>query len=118
MTIPKQLLNAKICNRETCAEVEQLNSLVNSCQEEIRTLKEELEKKNKKYWQRKCFEYQVENRRLNNDIKILLKENEAKEKVIIKQDNVLNDIKFYIKNSDLHKMLWGKELLKILDREE
>ena len=30
----------------------------------------------------------------------------------------LEDIKSYIKNSDLDKMLWGKELLKILDREE
>lgn len=79
MTIPKQLLEAKICNKDTC--------------EEIRTLKEELEKKNKKYWQSKCFEYQVENRRLNNDIKVLLKENEAKEKVIIKQNNVLNELK-------------------------
>ena len=52
MNLPEHLLNAKICNKDTC--------------EEIRTLKEELEKKNKKYWQSKCFEYQVENRRLNN----------------------------------------------------
>lgn len=29
----------------------------------------------------------------------------------------LEDIKSYIKNSDLDKMLWGKELLKILDKE-
>ena len=60
MTIPKQLLEAKICNKDTC--------------EEIRTLKQE-------------------NQRLNNDIKILLKENEAKEKVIIKYDNILNELK-------------------------
>ena len=52
MNLPEHLLNAKICNKDTC--------------EEIRTLKEELEKKNKKYWQSKCFEYQVENRKLNN----------------------------------------------------
>lgn len=59
MTIPKHLMEAKICNKETC--------------EEIRTLKEELEKKNKKYWQSKCFEYQVENRRLNNVLKVMEK---------------------------------------------
>lgn len=34
-----------------------------------------------------------ENQRLNNDIKVLLKENEAKEKVIIKQNNVLNELR-------------------------
>ena len=28
----------------------------------------------------------------------------------------LEDIKSYIKNSDLDKMLWGKELLKIIER--
>ena len=33
-----------------------------------------------------------ENQRLNNDIKVLLKENEAKEKVIIKQNNILNEL--------------------------
>ena len=43
MTIPKHLMEAKLCNRETC--------------EEIRKLKEELEKKNKKYWQSRCGEY-------------------------------------------------------------
>lgn len=30
----------------------------------------------------------------------------------------LEDIRNYIKQSDLEKMLWGKELMKILDREE
>lgn len=69
MTIPKHLMEAKLCNKDTCAEVEQLNSLVNSCQEEIRTLKE--------------------------DIKVLLKENETKEKVIIKQNNVLKVMEKY-----------------------
>ena len=38
MSLPKHLMEAKICNKETCAEVEQLTSLVNSCQEEIRRL--------------------------------------------------------------------------------
>lgn len=37
-----------------------------------------------------------ENQRLNNDIKILLKENEAKEKVIIKYDNVLNELEKFM----------------------
>jgi hypothetical protein len=35
--------------------------------------------------------------RLNNDIKTLLKENEAKEKVIKKQDYVINELEKYIK---------------------
>lgn len=32
--------------------------------------------------------------------------------------NKLEDIRNYIKQSDLDKMLWGKELMKILDRED
>ena len=36
--------------------------------------------------------------RLNNDIKTLLKENEAKEKVIKKQDYVINELEKYIRN--------------------
>lgn len=39
-----------------------------------------------------------ENQRLNNDIKVLLKENEAKEKVIIKQDNVLNELEKWLED--------------------
>ena len=30
----------------------------------------------------------------------------------------IENIKSYIKNSDLDKMLWGKELLKIVEREK
>ena len=30
----------------------------------------------------------------------------------------LENIKSYIKNSDLDKMLWGKELMKIINKEE
>ena len=37
-----------------------------------------------------------ENQRLNDDIKILFKENEAKEKVIIKYDNVLNELEKWV----------------------
>lgn len=40
-----------------------------------------------------------ENQRLNDDIKILLKENKAKEKVIIKQNNVLNELEKWIKEN-------------------
>ncbi len=29
----------------------------------------------------------------------------------------LDDIRNYIKQSDLYKMLWGKEIMRILDRE-
>ena len=36
-----------------------------------------------------------ERERLNNDIKILLKENENKEKVILKYDNIINELEKY-----------------------
>lgn len=39
-----------------------------------------------------------ENQRLNDDIKILLKENETKEKVIIKQNNVLNELEKWLED--------------------
>ena len=45
-------------------------------------------------------ELRKENQRLNNDIKVLLKENEAKEKVIIKQDNVLNELEEWLEEDD------------------
>ena len=45
---------------------------------------------------KKLEAYEKENQRLNNNIKILLKENEAKEKVIIKQDNVLNKLEKWL----------------------
>lgn len=52
-----------------------------------------------------------ENDILINDIKVLLKENEAKEKVIIKQDNVLNELKELFK--EFHKyqsrLKWNEE---------
>ena len=41
-------------------------------------------------------ELEKENQRLNDDIKILLKENEAKEKVIIKYENVLNELEKWL----------------------
>ena len=56
-----------------------------------------LYKQREKLWKRKAF-LGKENQRLNNDIKILLKENEAKEKVIIKYDNVLNELEKWLKN--------------------
>ena len=37
---------------------------------------------------------------------------------IDRQQSRFNDVRNYIKQSDLDKMLWGKELMKILDREE
>lgn len=57
------------------------------------------------------MEERKENQRLNNEIKVLLKENEAKEKVIIKQDNVLNELKEWFK--EFHKyqsrLKWNEE---------
>ena len=40
--------------------------------------------------------------RLNNDIKILLKENENKEKVILKYDNIINELEKYL-NEQIQK---------------
>ena len=81
MNLPEHLLNAKICNKDTC--------------EEIRTLKEELEKKNKKYWQSKCFEYQVENRRLKERIEYLERSNNRREDTIMSLRDEIIDQKDY-----------------------
>ena len=48
---------------------------------------------------------------VRHEISKLISKNEKKEKK-------LEDIKSYIKNSDLDKMLWGKELLKIIERND
>ena len=50
-----------------------------------------------------CIEEEYEEclqeiKRLNNDIKILLKENENKEKVILKYDNIINELDTFLKN--------------------
>lgn len=117
-------------------ENEELRSLVNSCQEEIRTLKKEnndlkriykntyeklFEKGNEElahyfmaqiddcptFYVEPIIDYYKEYYKQENDIKILLKENEAKEKVIIKQDNVLNDLKWKpIEEYDRKKYDW------------
>ena len=68
--------------------------------------------------------------RLNNDIKILLKENGNKEKVIIKQDNIIKEVREYIKentlnyytdieetNEEFELICDPQELLEILDKE-
>ena len=59
--------------------------------------------------------------RLNNDIKILLKENGNKEKVILKYDNIIKEaieyIESYIPNYDFDKTNLIK-LLEILRGEE
>lgn len=44
-----------------------------------------------------------------NDVGYLCAENDRK-------DKMLKDIKSYIKNSDLDKMLWGKELMEIIEK--
>lgn len=51
--------------------------------------------------EKKREKLEKENQRLKDDIKILLKENEAKEKVIIKYNNVLNELKEWFK--EFHK---------------
>jgi hypothetical protein len=49
-------------------------------------------------------ELRKENQRLNNDIKVLLKENESKEKVIMKYENVLNELEKWLKDVDVFQM--------------
>ena len=36
---------------------------------------------------------------------------------IDKKNKQLDDIKFYIEQSDIKNMLWGKEILKIIERD-
>jgi len=103
MTIPKHLMEAKLCNKETCEEIRTLK-------EENQRLKEELEKKNKKYWQSKCFEYQVENRRLKERIEYLERSNNRREDTIISLRDELTEQKDY-KNilNELEKWLKEKQ---------
>ena len=56
--------------------------------------------------------------RLNNDIKVLLKENENKEKVIKAQDNIIKEVREYINKIPTQPVIrvFKKELLEILDK--
>ena len=50
---------------------------------------------------------------------ILLLRTELHQKYLLdKKDKIINDIKFYIEQSDIANMLWGKEILKIIGDEE
>lgn len=112
MTIPKHLMEAKLCNKDTCAEVEQLNSLVNSCQEEIRTLKEEnqrLKEQIRKYKDLGFEHLCKENQRLNNVL------NELKWKPIEEYDRKKYDwvlVKYFDKDYEcvpcVAEKRWGK----------
>lgn len=56
---------------------------------------EEIKKESTEFVDRlkdRVHEQEFEIERLNNDIKILLKENENKEKVILKYDNIINEL--------------------------
>ena len=71
--------------------------------------------------------------RLNNDIKVLLKENENKERVIKAQDNIIKEVREYIEKSKSKlplgindftcemvysdEVVLANELLEILDKE-
>ena len=71
--------------------------------------------------------------RLNNDIKVLLKENENKEKVIKAQDNIIKEVREYIKENmkiiskgqaedtrlPVGTFMWNVDkVLEILDKEK
>ena len=64
------------------------------------------------------FDLENEIERLNNDIKVLLKENENKEKVIKAQDNIIKEIREYINKIPTQPVIrvFKKELLEILDK--
>ena len=36
---------------------------------------------------------------------------------IDKKEKIIHDIKFYIEQNDIKNMLWGKEILKIIERD-
>ena len=58
--------------------------------------------------------------RLNNDIKILLKENENKEKVIIKQNNIIEELEKWLKEeneySDYKDVFYREHMGYVLDK--
>ena len=56
--------------------------------------------------------------RLNNDIKVLLKENGNKEKVIIAQDNIIKEFEDFITNVDSHINLGDESEEFILVRDK
>ena len=72
------------------------------------------------YISHKLGEKDKEIERLNNDIKVLLKENENKEKVIKAQDNIIKEVREYIKKIPTQPVIrvFKKELLEILDKEK
>ena len=75
---------------------------------------------------KKLQEKNDEIERLNNDIKVLLKENENKEKVIKAQDNIIKEVREYIEyqleNLDFEEDTKAKMLcamvLVLLDKEK
>ena len=60
----------------------------------------------------------LEIERLNNDIKVLLKENENKEKVIKAQDNIIKEFEDFITNVDSHINLGDESEEFILVRDK
>ena len=75
---------------------------------------------------KKVYDMAEEKERLNNDIKVLLKENENKEKVIKAQDNIIKEVREYVKSMTLYnnnkcdtgmKDYQCTHLLEILDKE-
>ena len=55
--------------------------------------------------------------RLNNDIKVLLKENENKEKVIKAQDNIIKEVRERLLNEN-KPLPSAREIIEILDKEK
>ena len=74
---------------------------------------------NMKY-QDKIDNLQQENKQLKEDIKILFKENENKEKVIILQDNIIKEARKYINNASYFdgSSMCANDLLEILGDKE
>ena len=52
---------------------------------------------------------------MNNELKVLQVMELMTDKMSVEKQ--LEDIKFYIEQSDIKNMLWGKEILKIIDKE-
>lgn len=95
MKLPPDMQDSKIVveNGKVFAEIGVVD-YINNLKEENQRLKDRIDFYEDIESDRLAYidELEKENQRLNNDIKILLKENEAKEKVIIKYENVLNEL--------------------------
>lgn len=81
-------------------EIERLNNIINDMDKQIDNL---------------CNNQKREVDKLNNDIKVLLKENEAKEKVIKKQDYAINELEKWLKEFETKEFNYNFLVVRVKD---